>query len=77
MLFQELKNRNLPELKAREEMIDILQSEIYGKKLPDPEKVEFIKEDEPIVPRFCANKASIYKVTAKCTLNGKEFSFPL
>ncbi|MBR3809032.1 MAG: hypothetical protein IKK46_01870 [Clostridia bacterium] len=76
MLLQELKNRNLPELKSREEMIEILQSEIYGKKLPDPEKVEFIKEAEPMVPRFCANKASIYKVTAKCTLNGKEFSFP-
>ena len=76
MLTQELKNRKLPVLKSREEMVDILQSEIYGKKLPDPEKVEFIKENEPIVPRFCANKASIYKVIAKCTLNGKEFSFP-
>ena len=76
MLLQELKNRNLPELKSQEEMIDILQSEIYGKKLPDPENIEFIKEAEPLVPRFCANKASIYKVIAKCTLNGKEFSFP-
>ena len=61
MLLQELKNRNLPELKSREEMIEILQSEIYGKKLPDPEKVEFIKETEPLVPRFCASKASIYR----------------
>ena len=64
MLQQELKSRNLPELKSREEMIEILQNEIYGKKLSDPEKLEFIKEDEPMVPRFCANKASIYKVIA-------------
>ena len=45
MLQQELKNRNLPELKSREEMIEILQNEIFGKKLPEPEKLEFIKED--------------------------------
>ena len=76
MIMQELKNRKLPELKSREEMIDILQSEIFGKKLPDPENIEFIKEAEPLVERFCASKASIYKVIAKCTLNGKEFSFP-
>ena len=76
MLLQELKNRNLPKLKAREEMIDILQGEIFGKKLPDPESVEFIKETEPLVSRFCANKASIYKVIAKCKLCNKEFSFP-
>lgn len=76
MLQQELKSRNLPELKSREEMIEILQNEIYGKKLPDPEKLEFIKEEEPMVPRFCANKASIHKVIAKGVLNGKEFSFP-
>ena len=76
MLKQELLNRNLPELKSREEMIEILQNEIFGKKLPDPEKLEFIKEEEPMVPRFCANKASIHKVIAKGILNGKEFSFP-
>jgi len=30
MLKQELKNRNLPKLKPREEMIDIMQHEVYG-----------------------------------------------
>ena len=34
MLQQELKNRNLPELKSREEMIEILQNEI-GKVFAD------------------------------------------
>lgn len=29
-----------------------------------------------MVPRFCANKASLYKVTAKGVINGREFSFP-
>ena len=62
MLQQELIKRNIPELKSREEMLQVLQNDIFGKKLPDPEKLEFIKEEEPMVPRFCANKASIYKV---------------
>lgn len=35
MILQELENRNLPELKSREEMLELLQSEIFGKKLPD------------------------------------------
>ena len=30
MLNQELKNRKLPELKTREEMVDIMQHEVYG-----------------------------------------------
>ena len=76
MLQQELKSRNIPELKSHEEMIEILQNEIYGKKLPEPEKLEFIKEEEPMVPRFCANKASIHRVIAKGIVNGREFSFP-
>ncbi len=30
MLNQELKNRNLPELRSREEMVEIMQREVYG-----------------------------------------------
>lgn len=76
MLIEELKKRNVPKLKSREEMLEILQSEIFGRKLPEPEKIEFIKEEEALVPRFCANKASIHKVIVKGVLCGREFSFP-
>ena len=30
MLKQELQKRNLPELKSREEMVEIMQREVYG-----------------------------------------------
>lgn len=75
MLFEELKNRNIPELKPREEMLTIIQNEEYGKLIPPPEKVTFTVAEE-LVERFCASKATLHKVIAECVINGKEFSFP-
>ena len=41
MLNQELLKRNIPPLKAREEMLEILQNEIYGRAIPAPESLRF------------------------------------
>ncbi len=70
-----LSQRNLPSLKPVEEMVDILCREEYGYLPPLPEEVTFSCEEE-VVPKFCAGKAVINKVTANCVINGKNFSFP-
>ena len=75
MLLEELKTRNIPELKSREEMLEIIQNEEYGRSVPPPEKVTFTVAEE-LVERFCASKATLHKIIAECVINGKEFSFP-
>lgn len=76
MIKEELEKRKLPELKSREEMLEILQNEEYGRKIPQPEKVSFTVVEEEVIPRFCANKAKLNKIIANCVINGKAFSFP-
>ena len=75
-MFKEiLEQRNLPELLSREEMLEIMQREVYGY-LPDkPENLEFTSK-VLLRPNF-AGKAVVHQVTACCKLaDGKEFSFP-
>ena len=75
-MINELLNKlSLPPLLSKEEMIKIMQSEEYGFIPPAPEKISF-EVEENTIPRFCAGKAPCNKITAHCTLNGKEFSFP-
>lgn len=70
-----IEERNLPELKPQEEMVDILCREEYGYLPPLPTEITFTCEEE-VVPKFCAGKAIINKITAGCIVNGKNFSFP-
>jgi len=74
-MYEKLSNLSLPELKSREEMLEILQREEYGYMLPRPEELRFSVE-ENVVNNFCAGKAQLSKVTAHCKVNGKDFSFP-
>ena len=75
-MFNELlKSKNLPPLKKREEMLEILFSEEYGYLPSAPEAIEFSVQ-ENIVRSFCAGKALLNKVTAKCVVNGKNYEFP-
>lgn len=75
MLKEMLKERNVPELKSREEMMELVFTELFGYMPPKPEKISFeVKED--IIPKFCAGKAVCNRVTVNCIINGKEFSFP-
>ena len=75
MLKELLKERNLPELKTREDMLEILLEEEYGHLPPKPEKIDW-EVKEKVIPNFCAGKAIAYKIIAKLTVCGKEFSFP-
>ncbi len=70
-----LTKRNLPELKTRDEMLEVMQREVYGYMPAAPEKIEFT-EKRNAVSDYCAGKAFLNKVTATCTVNGQEFSFP-
>lgn len=75
MISEMLKERNLPPLKSRDEMLSILLSEEYGTMPPLPESISF-EEEEGVIPNFCAGKAYCSRVVANCIVNGKEFSFP-
>jgi len=69
-----LEPRNLPPLKSRDEMLAILQTEVYGMMPPAPTKTSYsIKKN--IVSSFCAGKAEIHEVTVNCTVKDADFSF--
>lgn len=69
-----LEKRNVPALKTREEMLDILQKEVYGYMPPAPTELKFETEYD-VVSTYCAGKARIREVTATCLVNGNPFSF--
>ena len=76
MLLNELlKERNIPQLKSREEMLQIMQEEVYGYLPAKPDNVSFVVT-EKIIGNFCAGKAVLNKVIAECTIGAKVFSFP-
>lgn len=75
MFAEQLKMRNVPGLKSREEMLAVLQEQVYGRLPAPPEKLSFSVK-EKVIPSFCAGKADCHLVTAHCVVNGREFSFP-
>ncbi len=74
-LADELAKRDIPELMSREEMLEILQREVYGYLPEAPESISFSVEKN-YVNNYCAGKATLDRVTANCIIRGKEFSFP-
>ena len=67
--------RNLPPLKSRDEMLEIMLREEYGYLPPKPDSLTF-KETDDYISNFCAGKAVSKKVEAVMKINGKDFSFP-
>ena len=73
MFLDELKKRNVPSLKSRAEMLELLQREEYGCLPKAPES--FVWEAEPgIADNFCAGKATLEKLTFRVVVNGKDFA---
>jgi len=65
----------LPALKSREEMLDIMQREVYGYLPPAPTSITFTTNK--ITPEdYCNGKAELYEVIAQCVVSGKDFTFP-
>ena len=76
MFLDELKKRNVPRLKSRAEMLELLQREEYGCLPKAPES--FVWEAEPgVADNFCAGKATLEKLTFRVVVNGKDFAFPV
>ena len=69
-----LSGRLVPELKTRDEMLDLLQKEVYGYMPPEPTELTFTTEYD-VVSTYAAGKARIREVTVDCKVNGKPFSF--
>ena len=75
MLKQLLEERKLPQLRTREEMLEILQHEEYGYLPPKPDKLSF--EDAGAIHKsIAAGKASCHRIIAHCEIGGKTFDFP-
>lgn len=76
MINKLLFERNLPNLKSREEMLEILQREEYGYMPEKPEKTEFEKILMGGDHFSMAGKALMYVIKVKTWVNGREFCFP-
>ena len=76
MLKQELLNRNLPELKSREEMVEIMQREVYGY-LPENDFEWSVSNQKNIEIRFA--KGNVIHSSVDFTLTNKNGShtFPV
>lgn len=72
MLSQLLAQRNVPPLLSREEMLEILQREVYGYLPPKPETLTFTETKFDFYTDCCRSGEFL----ASGTLNGREFSFP-
>ncbi len=75
MLKSELKRRELPPLKSREEMKKIMQREVYGF-LPQPECYS-VSASEPVIleRRYCRGKVHHSYVDLTITLPGGSHTF--
>ena len=75
MFTEELKKRNLPPLKSKAEMLEIMLSEEYGHLPPVPSKISW-ESFSLGIGTFCTGRATIQGINCKCEINGKEFVFP-
>lgn len=75
MLDDILRERLIPELKTKEEMLEILLEEEYGHLPPKPEQLTF-EDAGKIHKSIAAGKASCNKIIAHCVVGGKPFDFP-
>ena len=67
-----LDGRKVPELKSREEMLDILQKEVYGYMPPEPTELTF-ETEHYVVSTYAAGKAKIREVTVNCRSTANPF----
>lgn len=70
-----LSARKLPTLLPRDQMLRLLENQVYGRIPPRPEAIHF-EITKNTIPHFCAGKAVCHKVVAICSIAGKRFTFP-
>ena len=76
MYLELLKNRNVPVLRSREEMLAVLQEEEYGYMPPAPESLTWSVQKD-VVYKFGGDKACYDRVTLQYTLNARSGAFPV
>ena len=74
-MLKMMKEREIPPLLPREQMLSMMIENVYGNIPQTPDDISFDVERD-VISNFCAGKAICNKVTAVCTLRGKTFSFP-
>ena len=75
MLQAILKERAIPPLRTRSEMLEILQREEYGYLPEKPEAISWQVRDN-CIPSFCAGKVTAQRVELTVNMRGKDFTFP-
>lgn len=75
MLKEVLQERNVPHLRSREEMLEIMQKEVYGYLPPKPDKLEWSVKNN-YIGNFCAGKATAQYVEITAYMGEKTFKFP-
>jgi len=76
MFDEVIKERNLPKLLSRNEMLHILLEKEYGFLPEKPVNLNWEVETN-IINHFCAGKAILNQITITCELKEKAFSFPV
>ena len=76
MLYKELINRDLPQLKTREEMVEIMQREVYGY-LPKLDYQISVSEPEMVEARFCKGSVHYTKVNFTIDTPNGSHTFPV
>lgn len=75
MLKQILSERGVPALKSREEMLEIMQREVYGHIPQKPDRLEWTVKNN-YIGNFCAGKATAQYVELTSYWGEKSFKFP-
>ncbi len=76
MLIEELKKRKLPSLKTREEMVEIMQREVYGY-LPDCSFTYTVSEPEILENRYDKGNVVFSVVNMTITTDYGSHTFPV
>ena len=75
MLKEMLTERGVPALRTREEMLEIMQKEVYGYLPPKPDRLEWTVKNN-YIGNFCAGKATAQYVELTAYWGEKSFKFP-
>ena len=75
MLKETLTERGVPALRTREEMLEIMQREVYGYIPPKPDRLEWTVKNN-YIGAFCAGKATAQYVELTAYWGEKSFKFP-
>ncbi len=75
-MYNLISERKLPPLLEKEEMLEIIQRQEYGFMPGSPENISFTKTQLRNDNIF-GGKGKLWEIGITCTVNGKDFTFPV